>query len=219
MHHAAGHTHEAAPETRGSTIRWAKYYDRFVQLLTFGRENALRAETIRIAEIQRGATVLDVGCGTGSLTLLAKAATGTQGRVYGIDAAPEMIQVARQKAARQQREVNFQVGLIEALQFPDATFDVVLSSLMFHHLPDDLKRSGLAEIYRVLKPSGRLVIVDMKGSSGFIQHLSLAGLVHHRLTKGVQQLPPMLTEAGFTAIQTGNMPMMQVGYICGQRSG
>lgn len=219
MHHAAGHTHETAPETRGSTIRWAKYYDRFVRFVTLGRENALRTESIRLAAIQPGETVLDVGCGTGSLTLLAKATAGTQGRVYGIDAAPEMIQVARQKATRQQGEVNFQVGLIEALQFPEATFDVVLSSLMFHHLPDDLKHSGLAEIYRVLKPAGRLVIVDMKGSTGFMQHLSLAGLVHHRLTTGVQQLPPLLAEAGFTGIETGNMPMMQVGYIRGQRGG
>jgi len=216
MHHLARPTHEAAPETRGNTIRWAKYYDRFVRLLTLGRENALREETIRVAAIQPGETVLDVGCGTGSLTLLAKAAAGTQGKVYGIDAAPEMIHVAHQKVA-QQHEVSFQVGLIEALQFPDATFDVVLSSLMFHHLPDDLKQRGLAEIFRVLKPGGRLLIVDMKGTTGFIQHLSLAGLVHHRLTTGVQQLPPVLKEAGYVGIETGNMPMMQVGYIRGQR--
>lgn len=219
MDHTGGHTHEAAPDTRGSTIRWAKYYDRFVRLLTLGRENALRAETIRLAAIQPGSTVLDVGCGTGSLTLLAKAATGKQGSVYGIDAAPEMIDVARQKAAQQQRDVQFQVGLIEALQFPDTTFDVVLSSLMFHHLPDDLKGAGLAEIYRVLKPDGRLVIVDMKGSTGFIQHLRLAGLVHQRLTTGVQQLPPLLVEARFVGVEIGNMPMMQVGYIRGQRGG
>lgn len=212
MHHLARHTHEAAPETHGSTIRWAKYYDRFVRFLTLGRENALRAEIIRLASIQPGATVLDVGCGTGNLTLQAKAASGENGALYGIDA-------ARWKAAQQQRDVHFQIGVIEALQFPDATFDVVLSSLMFHHLPDDLKRSGLAEIYRVLKPGGQLLIVDMKGTTGFMQHLSLAGLVHHRLTTGVQQLPPVLKEAGYVGIETGDMPMRQVGYIRGQRGG
>ena len=219
MHHASSHTHEAAPETRGSTIRQAKYYDLLVRVLTLGRENALRAESIRLAAIQPGATVLDVGCGTGSLTLRAQAAAGNQGTVYGIDAAPEMIEVARQKAAQQKRDVQFQVGVIEALQFPDTTFDVVLSSLMFHHLPDDLKRLSLAEIYRVLKPGGRLLIVDMQGPTHFTQRLSLAAIIHSRAKTGIQQLTPLLTEAGYVGIETGNMPMMQVGYIRGQRGG
>lgn len=219
MHHLAGHTQTAAPETRGSTIRWAKYYDSFVRLLTFGRETALRAETIRLGEIQPGATVLDVGCGTGSLTLLAKMAAGNRGNVYGIDAAPEMIEVARQKAARQQRKVHFQVGLIEALQFSDATFDVVLSSMMMHHLPDDLKARGLAELYRVLKPGGRLVIVDIKETTNFIQHFSLTSLIHSRAKTGIHSLNALLTAQGFTEIETGNMLMMQLGYVRGRRGG
>jgi len=219
MQHFHEHSHEAALETRGKTIRQAKYYDHLVSFLTLGRESALRKETIRLASIEPGATVLDVGCGTGSLTLLAKAAAGNQGRVYGIDPAPEMIDVARQKSARQKLDVQFQIGVIEALRFPEATFDVVLSSLMFHHLPSDLKQRGLAEIYRVLKPGGRLLIVDMKSSASLIQQLSPAALFHHKLKTDLQELTLLMTSEGYAQIETGNMPLTQVGYIRGQRRG
>ncbi|MBI1256417.1 MAG: methyltransferase domain-containing protein [Chloroflexi bacterium] len=216
MQHLHGHSHMDAPETRGSTIRWAKYYDHLVGLLAFGRENALRAETIRIAAIQPGATVLDVGCGTGTLTFRAKTAAGLQGKVYGIDPAPEMIEVARQKAARQKLDVQYQVGVIEALKFPDASVDVVLSSMMMHHLPDDLKRAGLAEIYRVLKPGGRLVIVDIQETTNAVQHFSLTAMIHARAKTGIQSISALLSSRGFTGIETGNMPM-RLGYIRAQR--
>src|SRR5204863_5051830 len=122
----------------------------------------LRRTTVELAGIQPAERVLEVGCGTGDVAIAASERTGTGGAVYAIDPSPEMIAVARDKAARARRAVDFQVGVIEALAFPDASFDVVLSSLMMHHLPNDLKRRGLAEIARVLKPDGRLLIVDFK---------------------------------------------------------
>lgn len=86
---------------------------------------------------------------------------------------------------------------------PDASFDVVTSSLMMHHLPPDLQVKGLAEIYRVLKPGGRLLIVDMMRPSGFILKQVVASLArHHGLKFGIEDLPEMLKSAGFsTAIQ------------------
>ena len=77
--------------------------------------------------------------------------------------AAQMIEVARHKAVRKRAEVDFRVGVVEQLPYPDNSFDMVLSSLMMHHLPADLKPKALAEIRRVLKPNGRLVIVDFKG--------------------------------------------------------
>jgi SAM-dependent methyltransferase len=111
------------------------------------------------------------------LTLLAWSRVGAAGRVCGIDAALEMIVVARRKAARAGVTVDFQAAVIERLPFPADNFDVVLSSLMMHHLPGDLKRQGLAEVARILKPGGRLLVLDLRHPTTHRQHLALAVLV------------------------------------------
>lgn len=216
--HDPNHPHpHPTPETQGRTISWAGHYDLVVKLLTLGREKTLRAETIQQAAIQQGDTVLDVGCGTGTLTLMAKAAAGESGKVYGIDAAPEMIAAARQKAAQQGRRVDFQTGLIEALPFADASFDVVLSSLMFHHLPPELKERGLAEIYRVLKPGGRLLIVDMLRPATLMQRLTLMALVHHAATHDAYDLLPLMEPIGFEDLQSRAMSWRVLGFVQGSR--
>lgn len=218
--HTHSHPHQQnaeAPFTEGSTIRWSKYYDLLVKLLTFGKDTALRKETIRLASLSPNATVLDVGCGTGSLTLFAEQALGNGGRVYGIDASPEMIFAAHQKSIRQRQSVDFRVAVIESLPFPDAMFDVVLSSLMFHHLPGDLKSRALSEVSRVLKPGGKLLIVDVKRPVGLLQHFDPAAMSHRGMSSGVQDLMPLLEHAGFRGVRTGNMPMRSLGYVEGFR--
>lgn len=216
LHHRSHQHGHPAPETRGRLIRWARYYDPCVSLLMLGRRRRLRRTTVALAHIQPGERVLEVGCGTGDVALVAKAQTGPHGAVSGIDAAPEMIAVARTKAARQGAVVDFQVGLIEALAFPDATFDVVLSSMMMHHLPDDLKRQGLAEIARVLKPGGRLLIVDFKHPTDHVGQALMALLQHGGLSKGVQDLPQLLQAAGFSGIESGETGFRTLGFVRGQ---
>lgn len=212
------HHHQPTPTTSGRTIRWAQRYDLLVRLLTIGRERTLRNEMIRQAAISTGSAVLDVGCGTGTLTLLAKAEAGDQGQVYGIDAAPEMIDVARQKAAQQNRHVDFQVGVIEALPFSDGMFDVVLSSLMFHHLPSDLKQRGLAEIYRVLKPGGCVTIVDMTRPRTWAQRLTTMTLIHHGQTNDVYDLQFLMNKIGYVDIQAGSLSWRSIGFVQGHRA-
>ncbi len=150
-----------APPTKGIRIRWPRWYDAVNRIHFMGREDRFREWTVDLAEIEPGQTVLDVGCGTGNLTMAAKARAGADGEVHGIDAAPEMIQEAERKAAEKGLDIQYQVGLIEDIPLPDGRCDVVLSSLMLHHLPKDLKRRGIAEIARVLKPGGRFVAVDI----------------------------------------------------------
>ena len=200
------HGHSSAhgtPATTGRVLHWARWYDLAAFLMTFGREKRMRRETVQRAGVALGQSVLDVGCGTGSLTLAAKTAAGPGSDVHGIDPAPEMIDISRKKAGRAHVDIDFQVGVIEDLPFPDATFDVVLSSLMLHHLPDDLKRRGFAEIARVLKPGGRFFAVDMAGgSSGFLGR-GIARHFIHQHADDLSALTPMLTDAGFHEVTTG----------------
>lgn len=204
LHGGAPHAHtEAAPQTTGNVIHWANRYDLVVQIMGLGQARRLRRKTIECARITPGDCVLDVGCGTGDLTLLAKKVTGPTGHAAGIDAAPEMIEVARGKAQRNRSDVDFRVGVIERLPFPDGSFDVVLSSLMMHHLPADLKPMALAEIRRVLrspdtvsgKPNGQLVIVDFKG------------LLEQ------QRIVALVKAAGFERIETGKLWLNLVGFV------
>jgi demethylmenaquinone methyltransferase/2-methoxy-6-polyprenyl-1,4-benzoquinol methylase/phosphoethanolamine N-methyltransferase len=172
-------------------------------LLSFGRAPAIRRKTVELAGIREGELVLDVGCGTGTLTVAAKRVAGAGG-VDGIDASPEMIEVAREKAAKKGLEVDFQVGLIEQLPFGDDHFDVVLSSLMLHHLPDDLKRKGFAEVYRVLKPGGRFLAVDLSGRAGLIGHIM--ALFGHGLDESyIERLKAMAQEAGLVGVESGRV--------------
>ena len=198
------HTGGRALQTRGRTIGWAAWYDVLVGWMTLGKEPALRKMTVELAQVKPGDQVLDVGCGTGSLTIVAKAAAGPTGEVYGIDPAPEMIELARRKAAQAGEEVNFQVGLIEDIPFPDDKFDLVLSSLMLHHLPDDLKREGFLEIHRVLKPGGRFVAVDFDPPTRpLVRWLAILFFGHGMLQSNLRALEAMLQAAGFKETQTG----------------
>src|SRR6266496_984490 len=140
VHHT--HVTEQSAQTEGRLIRWAPYYDFAVNITTLGQARRLRKTTVNNALIKPGDNVLDVGCGTGEVTLVAKT-RAKDGKVYGIDPAPEMIAVARTKAARQGLEIDFRVGVIESLPFPDMSIDMVTSSLMMHHLPEELKVRGL----------------------------------------------------------------------------
>ena len=200
--------------TTGKTIRGARSYDLHVALMTLGRVRALRDRTIELARISPGEHVLDVGCGTGEVAMRAKARSGPTGSVTGIDPAPEMIAVARQKAARAGLDVDYRVAAVEALPFADACFDVVLSSLMMHHLPADLKPRALAEIRRVLKPDGRLVVVDFKQPTSRLGRLAPVWQLHRAAADhSVQDLAALLSKAGFTAIETGGAGAGYLGYV------
>jgi len=196
MHHKTAD----APKTAGHVIHWARFYDLFGKLISFGRDSAIRERLVRLAAPAAGEKVLDVGCGTGAVAIAIKPRVG-EGEVHGIDASPEMIEVAREKAAKTRLDIDFQVALIEAIPFPEGSFDLVTSSLMLHHLPDDLKRKGFAEIRRVLKPGGRFLAMDFAAQGhGPIGHL-LSVFGHSRGEPIVELLTPMLKEAGFADVE------------------
>ncbi len=145
------------PSTTGLVLHSAARYDLLVWLVTLGRGRAFREKVLRLARLEPGESVLDVGCGTGTLAIAAKRIVGPTGTVYGIDASPEMIARANKKARTTGNEVVFKNGLAQALPFPDAQFDAVLSTLMLHHLPHKARQGCASEIRRVLKPGGRVL--------------------------------------------------------------
>lgn len=210
-------THEAAPATSGHVLHQARYYDAMAAIVTLGRAGKIRARTAALARIAHGEAVLDVGCGTGELTrvVATRALAGGAGQVHGIDASPEMIVVARQKAARAGLGIDFRVAVVEALPFADSTFDAVVSSLMMHHLPDDLKGPALAEIRRVLKPGGRLMVVDFKRPAGRLGHIAARLSGHRHGASDTQDLRALLQAAGFTAVETGEIGFRPLGFTRG----
>jgi ubiquinone/menaquinone biosynthesis C-methylase UbiE len=123
------------------------------------RDVRYKSLLIEQANIQPGYKVLDLGCGTGTLALMAKKAQ-PKADVIGLDADPQMLEMAVEKSASQNIEVKFDVGFTDKLPYPDASFDRVLSSIMIHHLKTPEKEQTAREVFRVLKPGGELHIID-----------------------------------------------------------
>src|SRR5689334_21240184 len=121
-------------------------------LFTRGRERQLRDRMVQLARLERGHSILDVGCGTGTLAVAAKKRVGSDGVVFGIDASPAMVAKATRKASRAGVAVAIVKVVVEALPFPEQRFDAVFSTMMLHHLPRQIRRQCLVEIRRVLKP-------------------------------------------------------------------
>ena len=187
-----------APPTSGRTIRWwARFYDVASWAMLLGQGRAIRRKTLEEANLGPGEQLLDVGCGTGTLALAAWRRLQPEGKVFGIDASPEMIEVAREKAGKRAIQVSFQVSAIEDLPFPAASFDVVLSSFMLHHLPEDVRRQGFAQVLRVLKPGGRFLAVDLADSTGSLIG-RLTRVFGHAMPRGyVEGLLSDMRAAGF----------------------
>lgn len=190
-----------APQTSGVIIRWARLYDVVVQIISLGRERTLREQTVARAEVRPGQRVLDIGCGTGTLAIaLARAVPGAE--IRGLDPAPSMIARARSKARAAGVAVDFDVGVIETLPLDDDSLDVVLSSLMLHHLPGGLLHDGLREVHRVLKPGGRFVAVDFAGGAPLLHRIGslIRGAAPHA-GEHDRGLPTQLRDAGFTDLR------------------
>ena len=159
----AGPSAAPRPQTTGIVISTPWRYDVRMWLHTRGREGRFRREQIRLARLAPGESVLDIGSGTGGFAIAAARAVAPSGSVTGIDPSPEMVRHAAGKARRARSSAVFAAAAVEALPYPDASFDVVTMSLVLHQLPSDAFHAGMVEVRRVLKPGGRLFAVDMGG--------------------------------------------------------
>ena len=191
-------------KTRGRTLNFAApVYDFVVDRLSLGQEGKVRDRFLELASFAEARNVLDVGCATGSLTVRIAERLSDGGRVVGIDAAPRMVQRASEKVGG--LPVRFDVQLAEDLDFPDSSFDTVVNTMFFHHLPIDLKERALAEMFRVLQPGGRLFTVDVDrpttlfgAAVGYASFVLLIQKPIYENLRGV--LPQLMRAAGFTDV-------------------
>jgi ubiquinone/menaquinone biosynthesis C-methylase UbiE len=146
--------------------RWAATYDRHVlQRLVFEPVQRTLLEMAAV-EVPRPGAILDVGCGTGRL-LRAAEPMFPSARLEGVDAAAEMIRYARAALPAGSR-ITFAQATAESLPFPDGVFDLVFSTMTYHHWAD--QRQGIAEVGRVLARGGRWLLADFV-ASGLMRHV------------------------------------------------
>lgn len=177
-------------------------YDSYMRKMTLGREHTLRETTVSLAQVKPGDCVLEVGCGTGTLTLAAKRQAGPSGKAFGIDIIPGMIELSQRKAAQSNEDVTFQVGSIDDIPFSANQFDAVMCSFMIFHMSEAMRCKGIAEIYRVLNPQGRLLVLDLalptQPLPRAIAKMLFGGMLQHDL----RELLPLMEASGFSDIET-----------------
>ena len=143
----------------------ATRYDVTNEVLSLGIHRLWRRKAVRLSGAKPGDAVLDCATGTGDLALAFKRRVGEGGRVVGTDFCAEMLESAPAKAAHEGLEVQFQVADALALPFPDATFEVASIAFGIRNVDDPVK--CLREMARVVRPGGRVVVLEFGQPTGF----------------------------------------------------
>ena len=170
------------------------------------REPVFRPRFVKQAAVEPGHKVLDLACGTGTLTILLKH-THPAAEVVGVDGDSKVLRIAQAKAVAAGASIQFDQSLSHSLPFANASFDRVITSLFFHHLNADGKRRTLVEVRRVLRPGGEFHLLDFGKPSNPVFR---AAYVVIQLLDGFETtgdnvkgaLPAFMSEAGFSDVRT-----------------
>jgi ubiquinone/menaquinone biosynthesis C-methylase UbiE len=178
-------------------LRWlTPLYDAIIEgPFSIGRMR--RGLLVQMGDL-RDKTILDVGSGTGTMSVMMKQAYPSA-NVTGLDGDPQILEIARSKAQSLGIEIQFDQGMSFELPYPDVSFDVVLTSMMLHHLTREDKQNTAREIYRVLRPGGQLFGADFAAPrSSFGKAIRPLTRRFERVAENVDGLlPVMFRNAGF----------------------
>ncbi|MBD2307300.1 methyltransferase domain-containing protein [Chroococcidiopsis sp. FACHB-1243] len=180
-------------------------------------EFAFKRQLVRQAGIEKGNRVLDLGCGTATLTLLLKK-SHPEAEVVGLDGDPKVLEIAKTKAVKTGLKIALDRGMAFELPYPDRSFDRVLSSLVFHHLTRDNKVRTLKEVFRVLKPGGELHVADWGKPQNTLMRVAflLVQMLDGFNTTADSVnglLPELFSQAGFEDIQQTDRHMTLFGTL------
>jgi ubiquinone/menaquinone biosynthesis C-methylase UbiE len=192
-----------------------RVYDPVVAVTT--RERGFKRRLIEHARIKDGESVLDLACGTGTLAIEIKAETPAA-KVSGLDADPAILRRARRKARDAGVSIDFQEGLSTELPYDARSFDVVVSTLFFHHLTDEAKADTAEEILRVLRLGGRLLVADWGRPQDPLMRMMVLNvqlLDGFRTTSSsvAGKLPEILREAGLKRVSVVDRLRAPLGTI------
>ena len=164
------------------------------------REETFKRKLVQQANIQSKMKVLDLGCGTGTLTLMLKRAY-PEAQMTGLDGDPEVLGIARNKTRN--ADIQWDEGFASDLPYPDSVFDRVVTSLVIHHLITDDKRRAFKEIHRVLKPNGELHILDFGAPHSSLTRFMTTYMrqLEETADNFDGQIPLFVTEAGFGEVK------------------
>ena len=178
-------------------------YDPLVRITT--RETTFKSALLDQANLASGHRVLDLACGTATLTIAAKKRQ-RDAEFIGVDGDPDILARARAKSERENVSIRFDEAMSQALPYADASFDRVLSSLFFHHVDRSGKLATLREVYRVLRPGGELHVADWGEAANPLMRFLFLGI---QLLDGFEttsdnvagKLPQFIRESGFADVQ------------------
>lgn len=194
------------PHEHGGAIGHPVLYELFSAAAFGGARRLVFTRLAALAGPRRGERFLDVGCGTGYLTRVVAPVVGPEGRVTGVDPSPAMVEYARGRAPA---NCDYQEGEGQDLPFPDGSFDAVLSSLAVHHIPEGERARALREMFRVLRPGGRLVVAEFRPPANPVA-AGLARLLNRSEAwrDPYELLGTLIPDAGFRVAEEGDLPVL-----------
>ena len=187
----------------GVVVTRPQLYEAAVRVAFVGRARVFRM-LVSSSGARQGDRVLDVGSGSGYLARIAAGEVGASGSVLGVDASAEMVAYSRRTVAAP--SCRFEVGTAQSLPCADGEFDVVLSSFVIHHLPDEDQAAAIGEMRRVLRPGGRLLLADFRPPRSRLARHVVGALTGSRMLDNPDgRLAGLVRAAGFTVLDAGDL--------------